>query len=389
MIVCAGPAQGNGPDCVLPSSSAGMVVGPVQILLGLFIIDLLSVFAFNAYRKLRRVAQQGDLNACQAVRHSIPIGRDGIPVFQIIACLRKEGIHAQGKGLAVHPNRRSVIAAGIAVFQGGLVIIPCVLQHGRFGPAAVISQEGQGQIRILQNYPLIGGPLHLPDIYKAIHIHAVFKISVQVCPVPLGQVHGHRHGGAAAGSHGAARVLHHSPLQVLQLAQIPLGVPGGHAAVPIQVQQVQLACRQRQGTVAVPQQGQGVIPVHPVVPSEIIGHGRNRKAHLWRQGIGRLGHVTDTVYGLHRLGEHIAAKGIGLRLWRQVVYGEGEPVAAGSVRIIPQFHFHLTVVTRHGPYQQVGLGRSGLVGIGQTRALLPGGIGQTVLFGQRLRRAHE
>ena len=64
------------------------------------------------------------------------------------------------------------------MFQGGLVIIPCVLQHRGFRPAAVIGQEGQGQVCIFQDYALFRAPFHFPDIYKAIHINAVLKIPI-------------------------------------------------------------------------------------------------------------------------------------------------------------------------------------------------------------------
>ena len=41
----------------MPGTRVGMVVGPVQILQDLFIIDLLSVLAFDANREFRRIAQ--------------------------------------------------------------------------------------------------------------------------------------------------------------------------------------------------------------------------------------------------------------------------------------------------------------------------------------------
>ena len=264
----------------------------------------------------------------------------------------------------------------IPVELGIVLIIPAGVKDAGVAPVAVEAHERQAQIHGVAALGV--------QTDEAVHVDAVLIVGIHVSLVITGQGDGDINGGSAAGGNlhhiqGGEAVLHQL-IELLHIGGIGLAV----IVQVIAVFHIAQAIHGVQQSLNIGQVGHAIAVV-VILDGQVPGFGVEGHGSL--QVPGGLTHEVVAVIGVgqvHLICHGGAVQGVGLHLVRQVVDLKGEPVHAGAVIVVPKGD--LGGVALHG---QVGGAGDGLIHVGRTCALLPGGIQRAAGLCHRLGGAHE
>ena len=381
-----GSVQADVALSIAPGSAVGVIVSGGSGRTGRLIIVDIAVLAGDGHPGIRGVADQGEGSTDKDGGVGVDggaVGIIGLIHVRIAAEVVHEGIASvlDGQALILGGALAGRVHVGHAGLAVGLLILQIAadIEHGGIGPAAVVTQNGDGVAVALD--ALVGGQLIGVHITLDIGAGVVAGLVILVQAQDLG-IDFHMDAAICRDLHSA----------LAQLLEEQVSIVGVDVAVVVEVgvvligDGIQDAGDEVQQSLAV-SLGDLAVAIEVAV-GKTLGSGHLH--HLAVHGPGDVGGQVGGVgiFEVHHgavfeligediLGEEVGAEVEGGRDILQVVDGEAEAVLTGALGIVAQLHLDLTVGgTGVGAliHQDIGAGRGGGAHVGKAGALLHDGI---------------